>query len=389
MTYIKSNDKTFNKVGVKMIYLDYAATTPISDDALFVYNEASKKYFANASSLHELGTKANEALEASRMSWAQMINGEKEGIYFTSGGTESNQLALLSIIEGNKHRGNHLITTKTEHSSVYHLFKKLETEGFRVTYIDVNEDGIINVNDIERAITSDTILVSIQYVNGEIGTINPIAEIGALLETKKVMFHTDCVQAFGNVLIDVKRFTIDSLSVSSHKLYGPKGIGMCFINPRIEWKSQIPHTSHEYGFRPGTVDVPAILSFTFAGQQAEKHRNENKEKYSTLRQELLFRLQRDVKDYEVYESKINQLPQIVGLSVGGLQGQYIMLKCNENSICVSTGSACQVGQQEPSRMLLSMGKSRDEANQLVRVTLGKTTTIADIEQLVQVLQQIS
>lgn len=371
-----------------MIYLDFAATTPMSEDALYVFNEASKRYFGNASSLHEFGTQANDALEASRSSWAQMINGERDGIYFTSGGTEANQLAIRSLIEGNREKGNHLITTDAEHSSVYNMMKKLEEEGFEVTYLSLQESGEISLEELKAAIRPTTILASIQAVNGEVGFVQPINEIGVLLDEANVLFHTDAVQAFTNISLDVRTDKIDSLSISGHKIYGPKGIGMCYINSRVTWQSQVPNTTHEGGLRAGTVDVPAILSFTTAAQQSINSMNENADKMTKLRHYLLEKLRETKIDFTLYESKLNQVPQIVGMAFSKLQGQYIMLECNKNGLAISTGSACQVGQQSPPRTLLSLGKTRDEANQFVRISFGKTTTVDDLDLLVTVLGKI-
>lgn len=374
------------KRGIYMIYLDYAATTPISEEALYVFNEASKRFYGNPSSLHELGTLANDALETSRSSWATMIGGEKEGIYFTSGGTEANQLALRSLIEGNRHRGNHFITTEVEHSSIYNLFKKFEKDQYDVTYLSLNENGQIDLSELEKAIRPTTMLVSIQAVNSEIGFIQPIDKIGILLAERDVLFHTDFIQGFGNMPIDVKEVKVDALSVAGHKIYGPKGIGMCYINPRINWESQVPNTNHEGGFRPGTVDVPSVLSFTTAAQQANNNIVEYKEQMEKLRH--YFTEQLHPAHFKIYESYVAQLPQIVGFSVAKLQGQYIMLKCNENGIAISTGSACQVGQQSPSRTLRALRKSKEEANQLVRVSFGKETKKADLERLISTLHDL-
>lgn len=371
-----------------MIYLDYAATTPMSEEALQVFTEASKKYFGNSSSLHEFGTEAKRVLEISRQAWANMINSEKDGIYFTSGGTEANQLAIRSIIDGNKNRGNHLITTEVEHSSVYNVFKQLEKEGFEVTYLQLNESGQITLDDLQNAIKSTTILASIQYINGETGMIQPLEQIGTILYENNVVFHTDCVQAFGNVRIDVKKYHIDSLSISSHKIYGPKGTGLAYVNPRIDWAEQVKNTTHESGFRPGTVDVPSILSFTAAGQMAERLREEKQDKMHQLRYYFIKKLTEEITDFNLYESSEKQLPQIVALSFGKLQGQYIMLECNKRGIAISTGSACQVGQQSPSRTILSLGKTKDEANQLVRISFGKTTSENEIDQLIHVLKRV-
>lgn len=371
-----------------MIYLDYAATTPISDEALYVFGEASKKYFGNASSLHEFGTEANRVLNMCRKTWAHMINSEADGIYFTSGGTEANQLAILSLVYGNQSRGKHIITTEAEHSSVYHLCKQLEDEGFTVTFLPLIDDGQISLEQLEQAIQPTTILASIQFVNGETGMIQPVEEIGKLLKQHGVIFHADCVQAFGNVDIDVRKYHIDALSIASHKIYGPKGTGLAYINPRVDWTPVVKNTTHENGFRPGTVDVPSILAFTAAGQAAHRTLDERLEKMQELRTYFLTKLARVMHDWTVYESKTAQLPNIVALSFGKWEGQYIMLECNKRGIAISTGSACQVRQQSPSRTILSLGKSVDEAKQLVRVSFGKMTTEEEIDKLVEAIMQI-
>lgn len=373
-----------------MIYLDFAATTPMSEEALYVYNEAAKRYFGNANSLHEVGTSANDALEASRNSWSQMLGGISDGIYFTSGGTEANQLAIQSLIKGNENRGNHLITTEIEHSSNDNLFKKLEVQyGYDVTYLSLQKDGRIDLTELKNAIRPDTVLASIQTVNGETGFVQPIEEIGSLLHEKNIIFHTDFVQAFGNVNIDVEQMKVDSLSIASHKIYGPKGVGLCYINPRVDWTSHIPNTTHEGGFQPGTVDVPAVLSFTAAGQQIHKTQVEHVKKMSKLRQYFEEKIYKKIKNYTIYESEYHQIPQIIGLSFGKLQGQYIMLECNKKGIAISTGSACQVGQQSPSRTIMALGKSKDEANQFVRISFGKMTTKQEIDRLIDVLGKIA
>ncbi len=371
-----------------MIYLDYAATTPMSEEALYVYQEAARKFFANPSSLHEAGTKAKEALEACRHAWADMLQVEPEGIFFTSGGTEANQLALQSLIEGNKEKGNHLVTTEIEHSSIYNLFEKYASEGYEITYVPLTKDGQVDLQALEKALRPSTILVSIQTVNGETGFIQPIEAIGSLLKEKGILFHTDFVQGFGNVDVSINESSINSLSIASHKFHGPKGVGLTYIDPRVRWKQQIPNTTHESGFRPGTVDVPSILSFTKAGQEAVDHRERKQRKMLKLRRYFLEGLKQAGLDVTIYESKEAQLPQILGLSFGKLQGQYIMLECNKYDIAISTGSACQVGKQSPSRTIRALGKTRDEANQLVRISFGEATTFNDLDRCIEVLTKI-
>lgn len=371
-----------------MIYLDYAATTPMSDEALDVFNQAAKKIYGNPSSLHDIGTKADDALNICRLQLANCMNGQENGVYFTSGGSESNILAIRSLIDGNKEKGKHLITTEVEHSSVYNLFNQLEEEGYEVTYLAVDSSGLISLEQLQQAIRKETILASIHHANSEIGTIQPITKIGQLLHEHHVIFHTDCVQAFGRVPIDVKESYIDSLSVSSHKIYGPKGTGMCYINPAAHWNMQQKNTTHERGFRPGTVDVPSILAFTTAAQNIIREMNHQRKTHVKRRKQFVSKL-KELTDVTVIEGdETNQLPHIIGLSFSQAQGQYIMLECNRYGIAISTGTACQVGQQSPSRTMISIGKTVEEAKQFVRISFGKMTTVDELDETIRVLNQI-
>lgn len=371
-----------------MIYLDYAATTPIREEALQVFTEVSTNYYGNPSSLHDVGSNSKQLLELCRKELADTINGEPEGVYFTSGGSESNHLAIRSLLEARKAKGNHLITSSTEHSSVHHVCKQLETEGYDVTYLPADRYGQVRLEDLQSAITDKTIFVSIQFANPEIGTIQPIVEIGTYLHERNILFHTDCVQAFGKIPIDVKKAHIDSLSISSHKLYGPKGVGACYIRPSVMWKMLIPGTSHENGFRPGTVNVPGIASFITAAQLICSEMEMNTKKNQGLRDRLLSGLSTLKKEIIVEGHPTDQLPHIVGLSVVGIQGQYIMLECNRHGIAISTGSACQIGKQTPSKTMLAIGKTEDEAKQLIRISFGRMTTTEDIDKVVEVLRNI-
>lgn len=371
-----------------MIYLDYAATTPMSEVALRAYNEGSQLYFGNASSLHDIGTKAREALQLCRKQHSLFLNGETEGIYFTSGGTEANIFAILSIVQAYRSKGNHLITTKVEHASLFHLFQQLENDGFEVTYLDVNEHGTIQLDTLKKAIRPTTILASIHHANGEIGTVQPLEEIGEILEAHQIVFHSDCVQSYGEVQIDVKKWKLDSVSVSSHKIYGPKGVGFCYISPSVLWESIYDGTTHEDGFRPGTVDVPSILAFTAAAQQMMETMVERAANYKQLRAFFLQEIKKLSNKIVVEQSLEAQLPQIIGLTCLHVQGQYMMLECNRHGICISTGSACQVGMESPSRTMLAIGKSESEAKCFLRISLGSKTTKEEIEQTVTVMGNI-
>jgi cysteine desulfurase len=360
----------------------------MSEEALHVYTEAAKSYFGNASSLHDIGSSAARLLDICRKELAALINGHERGIYFTSGGTESNILAVRSIIQAHRHKGTHLITTATEHASLYHLFQQLETEGYEVTYLPVDRFGLIDINELEQAITPKTIFTSIHHANSEIGTVQPIQEIGKRLRKQGVIFHSDCVQTFGKIHVDVQAMFVDSLSISAHKIYGPKGVGAVYIDPRVKWNACFPNATHEHGFRPGTVNVPGIASFVTAAQQICDNLITEQARLKQLRQYFTSLVYEKGLPITIEGHPKTHLPNIIGLCVHGVEGQYTMLECNRHGIAISTGSACQVGKQAPSRTMLAIGKEKEEAKQFVRISLGKFTTAAEIDQLVAVLETI-
>jgi cysteine desulfurase len=371
-----------------MIYLDFAATTPMRDEAIKVYTDAAKEYYGNSSSFHDVGSKASMLLEACRGEIARLLNGDAEGVYFTSGGSESNILAIKSLLKGIENRGNHLITTKIEHSSVLNLFQQLEKEGYEVTFLPVNAYGQIEIEDLRNAIRHNTILASIHHANSEIGTIQPILEIGKVLKEHKILFHTDCVQTFGKVSIDIHECQIDSLSISSHKIYGPKGVGACYISPTVKWSAIYENTTHEKGIRPGTVNVPGIASFVTAAQLIYQEMKVEEEKNLFLRNQLVSGLSNLVRKVNIEGHCNNILPHIVGLSVEGIEGQYMMLECNRHGVAISTGSACSVGKQAPSRTMIAIGKSSKDAKEFVRLSFGKFTTPDDVDKTIHIFKQI-
>lgn len=373
-----------------MIYLDYAATTPMSEVALDVFIQASKNFYGNASSLHDIGSTAANLLEASRRQLAKRLNCEQNGIYFTSGGSESSILAISSLIEAHKVKGNHLITTKCEHASIYHLFQKLGKNGFEVTYLPVDEYGMVSLDVLKQAIKKTTILASIQHANSEIGTVQPIKKIGEILHKKKVIFHCDAVQSFGKLPIDVKEMNIDSLSLSGHKIYGPKGVGAVYINPKLKWHPQLPGTTHESGFRPGTVNVPGIASFVTAADDICENMEKEGKRLSALREELINYLTASPAAKIVVEgSSVSRLPNILGLRIVGMEGQYVMLECNRYGLAISTGSACSVGMQAPSRTMKAIGRTDEEAMSFIRLSLGKNTTRDDIIRTAEIFEEIT
>lgn len=391
ITYKFTYDKTigvFLRKVTKMIYLDHAATTKIDKEVLHVFNEASERYYGNASSLHDLGTEANQALEQARIALAQTIGAESEEVVFTSGGTEANQLAILTLLNSVKKKGKHLLTTRIEHSSIYNLFQKLEKEGYEVTYLTVDESGLVSLEEIKQEIRKDTVLAAIQHVNSEIGVIQNIKSIGKILTKEKILFHSDLIQSYGKINLNVKALNLSSAAISSHKIYGPKGIGMTYFSKAINYHPYHFQATHEYGFRPGTVDVPSVLSFAYAGQTAMRNIENNQNRAIKLRHLFESRV-KEVEDISVHSHETNQLPDIIGVSITGIQGQYAMLECNRHSIAISTGTACQIGQTTPSRTMISMGKSDVEAKELIRISTGNQTKEKEINDLADVLIELS
>ena len=369
-----------------MIYLDYAATTPMSAEALQTYTKAASQYFGNEQSLHDIGGTASSLLQVCRKTFAEMIGGKEQGIFFTSGGSESNYLAIQSLL--NAQNKKHIITTPMEHATIRSYFQTLQSKGYTITEIPVDKNGLIRLIDLEEAITEDTVLASIQHGNSEIGTVQNIAEIGALLKKYNVLFHSDCVQTFGKLPIHVFEMGIDSLSVSAHKIYGPKGVGACYINPQVRWTQIFPGTSHEKGFRPGTVNVPGIAAFLTAAENILKNQQEESLRFKGLRSYFLEQIRTLPLKIEVEGHSASCLPHIIGVTIKGIEGQYTMLECNRRGIAISTGSACQVGKQEPSKTMLAIGKTYEEAKQYVRFSFGQQTTKDQIDTTIHALHTI-
>lgn len=368
-----------------MIYLDYCATTPISDRSLDVFIRASKNFYGNSNSLHDEGEKARLLLEQARNTIATFINGDEKGIFFTSGGTEANQIVIQSLLKGHK---GHIITTSIEHPSVTNTFLKLQAEGFTVTFLDVNPYGEVEIETLEKALRNDTLLVSIGHGNSEIGTIQPLNQIGSLLKEKGILFHSDCVQTYGKVKIDVEELHLDSISISSHKIYGPKGVGAGYISPKVPWKSIVPNTSHENGFRSGTVNVPGVAAFAEATiERSEQYRNEQ-DRLRVLAKKLVDSLQTTFDFIHLVGHPLNRLSNHISLRISGIEGQYILLELNKANIAISTSTACNLTKQNESQTMLQLGYSKDEAREVFRISLGKDTTEEHIQKTIHTIEKI-
>lgn len=367
-----------------MIYFDYAATCPLDEDAAKTYLKAATEYYGNSNSLHDAGSSAKLLLEKVRENFASLLDVPKDGIYFTSGGTESNFLAIQALLSSKK--GRHVISSLAEHSSIRGTLEKLSAQGYEITYLPLQKNGRISVNDFINSLRKDTVLATIQFANSEIGSIQPIKEIGEICREKGILFHSDCVHAFGKVDLKPIKQYVDSYSFSAHKFYGPKGVGGVYMNPRINWQSYFPHTNHENGFRPGTVNVPGIAAMYTAAEKSYQMLRQQEKHFQILRDIFLNKLQPFQDKIVIYNSpKENQILSTIGMRIFGKEGQWIMLECNRRGYCISTGSACQVGMTIPSTTMKALGIPNKEAKEFIRITFGRETTKGDVLALADAL----
>ena len=375
-----------------MYYFDYAATTPLHPDAAYVYGKLSQECFGNTSSLHEAGGEAQNMLALCRKEFAELLDVNAAGVYFTSGGTESNVLSIISLAKANRHLGTHIVTSAGEHPSVDSALDYLKTDGFTVTVVPFDENGRIDLVLFEKALQSDTILVSVQHINPELGTIQPLERIAELLAGRTILLHSDCVQSFGKMDIQPIARVVDCLTVSSHKVYGPKGVGAVYIDPRHRIVPVFPGVVHESGFRGGTVNVPGIAAFVTSAKMCTENDFDAKE-YWHFRTIMMNVIKKYPELFTVYESGDNsfQLPQIIGLGVKNLEGQLIMLELNRLGFAISTGSACQIGQQHTSKAMMALQVDSQKAKEFIRISLGAKTTAESISaltrSLIEVMQQ--
>ncbi|PYZ94079.1 cysteine desulfurase [Salipaludibacillus keqinensis] len=363
-----------------MIYLDHAATTPISSSAMKTWIKANEDYFANASSLHEAGEQASQLFITCKKQLAKFVGMDYGDVFFTSGGSESNDLALQSLYLSHKHRGNHVITSSIEHPTVHSFFRTLEENGVEVTYLPVNTNGLVSLEDIKSATRPDTFLASIQHVNSEIGVIQPLASFGEWFIENGIVFHSDCVQSFGKIPIHMGNSYLDALSISSHKIRGPKGVGAVVMSKNVDWSPVHPLTSHQEGFRPGTLNVPGIAAFTQAAIDMYEHLEEKRANAWQLRKNFIDSLTpiRDRLHIEGLSDDSMQLPNILGLSIKGVQGQYMLLSLDRFQICISTGSACQSNKLDSSSAMNAIYSTEQERLRFFRISFGYDTTSEEL-----------
>ncbi|WP_312470953.1 IscS subfamily cysteine desulfurase [Neobacillus sp.] len=371
-----------------MKYFDFAATTPLDSEAAEVYVKVATGYFGNSSSLHDIGGQAHVLLENCREELANFLGIDKNGLFFTSGGSESNFLAIEALLSSPKKQGNHIITGMAEHSSIHGVLHRLTD--YHITYLPLNSSGLIDEDKLLNSITPETVLITIQHVNSEIGTIQPIENIAQICKAQNIHFHSDFVQSIGKIDLTRIASLVSSFSFSGHKIYGPKGVGGVYIDPTITWCPFIPGGSHEKGFRPGTMNVPAIAAMTVAAQKIRRGLAEANQKYRLLRKAFIEALN-PIKDWvTIYQSEDEaQLPSIIGLRILGIEGQWMMLECNRLGYAISTGSACQIGMQTPAKVTQALGLNNEEAKGFIRISFGNSTTIVDVVRLGENIVEIT
>ena len=373
---------------MKIRYFDNAATTRVKKeviDKMFPYFVES---YGNPSSLYTLGRTAKVGIEEARKQVANLINCDKNEIYFTSGGTESDNTALKGIMYLNKNRGKHIITTKIEHHAILNTCKTLEENGFKVTYLNVDKDGIINLEEFVNSITEDTVLISVMFANNEIGSIQPIQTIGEIAKEKGIIFHTDAVQGCGNVRIDVKEMNIGMLSLSGHKIGAPKGIGALYVSKNIEFQNLIDGGHQERDKRAGTENVPGMIGLGEACHIAKNNMDTHVNKLKELRDFYFSEIQNRISDIKINGSIEHRLPGNSNISFKGINGSELLMKLDEKGICASAGSACSSGSSMPSHVLTAIGRTSEYEEGTLRVTFGDENTKEDVEYLVENLVQI-
>ena len=371
-----------------MIYLDNAATTRTAPEVVEAMLPYFSEMYGNPSSIYSIASKSKEAVTKAREQIANVLGTAAENIYFTAGGSESDNWALKATFEALKDKGNHIITTKIEHHAILHTCEYLEKRGARVTYLNVDRDGIVDLEELKAAITPETILISVMFANNEIGTIQPIKEIGAIAKEHGILFHTDAVQAFGQVPIKVDELGIDMLSSSGHKINGPKGIGFLYIRKGVKIKSFIHGGAQERKRRAGTENVPGIVGYGLAAEIADKTMKERTAKEIELRDYMIGRLLNEIPFCRLNGDAVKRLPNNVNISFEFIEGESLLIMLDMKGICASSGSACTSGSLDPSHVLLAIGLPHEVAHGSLRLTLSAETTKEDIDTTVEAIKEI-
>ncbi len=373
---------------MRNVYLDYSATTPVKEEVLKEMIPYFTEKFGNPSSLYDAGLESKEAVTHAREQLAELINAKPSEVYFTAGGTEADNWALFGVCDKLKEKGNHIITSRIEHHAILHSCAFLEKQGYEVTYLDIDKDGRIDLKQLEDAITDKTILISIMMVNNEIGTVQPIKEIGKIAKEHKIIFHTDAVQALGNVPIDVKDMGIDLMSMSSHKIYGPKGEGALYMRKGLKISNFIHGGAQENNRRAGTENLTGIVGFGKAAELAKTNFDAHVKHCSELRNHLVDRILAEIPDTQLNGTMEARHPGNANITFKFIEGESILLLLNQMGISVSTGSACSSASLEPSHVLVALGVPVEMIHGTVRFTVGDFTTLEDIDYVVDNLKVI-
>ena len=372
----------------KMIYLDNAATTKTAPEVVEAMLPYFTEYFGNASSVYGFAGNSKEAMAKARETIANSLGAKANEIYFTAGGSEADNWALKATAEAYKAKGNHIITTKIEHHAILHTAEWLEKNGFEVTYLNVDENGVVKLDELKAAIRPETILISVMFANNEIGTIEPIKEIGEIAKANGILFHTDAVQAFGQVPINVDELNIDMLSSSGHKLNGPKGIGLLYIRKGIKIRSFVHGGAQERKRRAGTENIPGIVGYGAAVERAMNTMKERTDKEIELRDYLIDRILKEVPYTRLNGHRTNRLPNNANFSFQFIEGESLLIMLDMEGICGSSGSACTSGSLDPSHVLLAIGLPHEIAHGSLRLTLSDETTKEDIDFVVEKVKEI-
>jgi len=371
-----------------LIYLDHAATTPVDPPVLDAMLPWLLDNFGSASTLYSIGREAREAVEEARIRVARLINAEPEEIFFTGGGTECDNWAIFGVTAAKASKGKHIITCKIEHHAVLDPFHYLEKQGWTASFLGVDGDGFVSVDELADSISDETVLVTIMHANNEIGTIEPVEEIGRITREKGIHFHTDTVQTVGHIPVDVKAINCDSLAISGHKLYGPKGIGAMYIRKGSRIERFMRGGGQESNRRAGTHNVAGIVGLGKAAELASERMAAESEATTALRDKLIAGIESAIPDVKLNGHRTKRLPNNVNFSFAGVEGESMILMMDMNAICVSSGSACTSGSLDPSHVLMSIGLKHEQAHGSLRMTLGKVNTEADIERVFEVLPPI-
>lgn len=370
-----------------MIYLDNAATTRTAPEVLEAMMPFLGEFYGNPSTIYGLGSRSKQAISKAREEIGALIGAQAGEIYFTSGGTEADNWALKAAAEAYRDKGRHVITTRIEHHAILHTCAWLEKQGFEVTYLEVDEDGLVRVEDVRAAIRPDTILISVMFANNEIGTIEPIAEIGMLAKEHQILFHTDAVQAFGQIPIDVEALHIDMLSASAHKVNGPKGVGCLYVRSGVALRSFLHGGAQEKDRRAGTENVPGIVGFGAAAARAGRMMAEKAARECRLRDYFIGRLEAEVPWCRLNGHRSRRLPGNVNFSFAFVEGESLLIRLDMEEICASSGSACTSGSLEPSHVLLAIGRTHEEAHGSLRFTLSEETQKEELDNVVEAVKR--